>query len=435
MQPQVRAVLVSLATLSVGLTAAAENWPSFRAHGGVGKGATPDRWDIAQSSNVAWRTAIPGIALSSPIVWEDRIYLTTAVPQAPPQDQNYRTPHVWKLMAFERATGKALWETTAHEGTPHMDRHPVSSYANSTPATDGRYVVALFGTDILVCFDASGKVLWRQAVDQTSVPPRSGHFGSSPVIVDDLVIHLNDRDKDSYVAAYRLQDGQEVWRVARDEGQAQSTPALAWTDGPGGRRPLLVVAGPKSVRALEPQTGKEVWSLVSDFQFSVATPVVAGDLVITGGWGKGKPVYAIRTGASGSISPGEAASKTSPLAWKAERGGPEIPTPLVADGLMYVLSGNGVVTALDVRDGRQVYQHRAGRGDFYASPVLSNGRIYIMNTEGEVTVLRAGPSFEVLATNTLNESTSATPAIIDGTMYVRTAESLVALRESAPASK
>lgn len=435
MQLRTRAVLLSLATLPIGAAAAAENWPSFRAHGGVGQGATPATWDIARSANVAWRTPIAGIALSSPIVWEDRIYLTTAVPQAPPEGQDYRTPHVWKLMAFERSTGKALWETTAHEGTPHMDRHPVSSYANSTPATDGRYVVALFGTDILVCFDRSGKVLWRKVVDQTNLPPRSGHFGSSPIIVDGLVVHLNDRDKDAYVAAYKLEDGAEVWRVAREEGQAQSTPAVAWTDGPGGRRALVVVAGPRSVRALEPQTGKEVWSLSSDFQFSVATPVVAGDVVIAGGWGKGKPVYAIRTGASGSLSPAEAASPNSSIAWKAERGGAEIPTPLVADGLLYVLSGNGVVTALDVREGREIYRNRAGRGEFYASPVLANGRIYIMNTEGEVTVFRAGPNFEVVATNTMNEPTSATPAIVDGTMYVRTAGSLVALRETGTRSK
>lgn len=425
------ASFVVLASL-LAVPARSQNWPAFRGpnSGGLGSGVTPATWDVAKSTNVAWKTPIAGIALSSPIVWDDRIYLTTAVPSEPPRGENYRTPHVWKLMAFDRVSGKLLWDTTAYEGTPHMDRHPVSSYANSTPATDGRFVVALFGTDALACFDKSGKVLWRKVIDQSSVSPRSGHFGSSPLIVEDLAILLNDRDKDSYIAAYKLQDGAEVWRLARNEGQAQSTPALAWTNGPGGRRALLIVGGPKSLRALDPRTGKEVWGMNVDFQFSVATPAVADDVVIYGGWGKNKPVYAVRTNASGNISPSDVGRENAPIAWRTERGGPEIPSPLVSGGLVYVLASNGIVTTYGLRDGSQVYQERAGTGEYYASPVIAGDKVYIVNTDGEVTVFRAGPKMEILARNSMAESTSATPAIINGTMYMRTAGHLIALREA-----
>ena len=411
-------------------TAAGQNWPSFRPTGGVavGKGASPTTWDVVKSQNVAWKTPIPGIALSSPIIWQDRIYVTTAVPQAPPKGEDFRTPHVWKLMSFDRTTGKMLWDSTAHEGVPHMDRHPVSSYANSTPATDGRYVVALFGTDALACFDKNGKLLWKHVIDQSKVAPRSGHFGSSPIIVEDLAILLNDRDKDSYIAAYKLQDGSEVWRIARDEPQAQSTPAVAWTNGPGGRKPLLIVGGPKSLRALEPRTGKELWAMTSNFQFSVASPTIVDDMVIFGGWGNNKPVYAIRTNATGTVSP--TAGAESGIVWSTQRGGPEIPSPLIANGQLYILGGNGVLSAYDVRDGKQIYQQRAATGEFYASPVLSGDKIYLINTDGEVTVVRAGPKFEVVARNHMNEITTATPAIIDGTMYVRTQGHLMALRDA-----
>ena len=410
----------------------AQNWPSFRPTGGlaVGDRVTPTSWDVPKSVNVAWKTAIPGIALSSPIVWQDRIYLTTAVPQQGPRGDDYRTPHIWKLMSFDRNSGKLLWETPSHQGTPHMQRHPRSSYANSTPATDGRHIVALFGTDALACFDAKGTLLWKKVINQQGVGPQSGHFGSSPLIVEDLAVLLNDRESDSYLAAYRLQDGAEVWKLARNEGQAQSTPAVAWTNSPGGRRALLIVAGPRSLRALDPKTGTQVWGMELSAEFSVATPTVVDDVVIYGGWGSNKPIHAVRAGARGTFTPGDTAS----VAWSTQRGGFEIPSPLAADGLLYVLSGNGILSAYDVRDGKQIYQQRAATGEFFASPVMSGNKIYIMNTEGDVTVVRAGRSFEVLARNSMSEPTSATPAIIDGVMYVRTAGYLLALREASSRS-
>jgi len=411
-------------------SADAQNWPSFRAFGGVGRGPTPATWDVAKSVNVAWKTPVPGIALSSPIVWGNNIYLTTSLALEAPRGENFRTPHVWKLLSFDRTSGKLLWETTAHQATPHMDRHPKSSYANSTPATDGRYVVALFGTDAFACFDKNGKLLWKKVIPQESVDPRASHFGSSPVIVEDLAILQNDRDRDSYLAAYRLQDGAEVWKMERNEGQGQSTPAVVWTTG-ANRQPLLVVAGPKSLRAVEARTGKEVWTMMANSQFTAESPTVAGDLVVFGGGGSTKPVFAVHTGATGDISLTAGARQNAGVLWSTERGAPQITSPLVAGGQVYVLTTNGALTTYDLRDGHQIYQQRAATGEFYASPVISDDKVYIINTDGEVTVLRAGPKFEIIAHNSLDEPTSATPAILNGTMYVRTAGNLIALRDAA----
>lgn len=409
----------------------AENWPGFRgSKGGVGGGATPSAWNIAQSQNVAWKTPIAGTALSSPIIWENRIYVTTSVPLESFQGQEYRKRHAWKVLSVDRATGKVLWETAAHEATPFMQRHPKSSYANATPATDGKHVVALFGTEALVCLDSNGKVLWKKTLEMANSRPDGFHVGTSPVIVEDLVVLQDDRDKNSYVAAYRLRDGSEAWKVARDEGPAQSTPAVTWLSG-ASRRPLVVLAGAKSVLALDGRTGKEVWRLNSNTQAASASAVIADDVVVFAGGGSKKPVYAVRAASSGDISLAMGQSNNAGVIWSTERGGSYIPSPLVVNGQAYVLGDNGVLAAYNINNGRQLFQERAGTGEFYASPVTADGKIYVVNTDGDVTVLRAGPAFEVLARNSFGEPTSATPAIADGTIYVRTAGHLIALRESA----
>ena len=222
-----------------------ENWPAFRgaAAGGVGNGATPATWDIGKAVNVAWKVPIPGIAFSSPIVWEDRVYVTTAVPAARPRGNDFRTHHVWKLFSLDRASGKVIWEQTAHEGVPYMQRHVSSSYANATPATDGQHIVALLGTEALTCFDRSGRLLWKKLL-QVNSKRDAFNSGTSPILVDGKVILQDDRDRDSYIAAYRLTDGQEVWR--------RYTPGWFFAEHAGdmegrGERPPAVDRGRRAV--------------------------------------------------------------------------------------------------------------------------------------------------------------------------------------------
>lgn len=418
--------LVVLLVLS-GAGADAENWPAFRGAtaGGVGHGRTPTTWDVARSVNVAWKTPVPGVAISSPIIWEDRIYLTTAVPLARPRGNDFRTPHAWKLLSLDRVSGKVIWERTAHEGVPYMQRHPHSSYANATPATDGRHIVALFATDALACFDANGRLLWKKLL-QVNSKRDAFHSGSSPIIVEDLAILQDDRDRDSYIAAYRLRDGSEAWRVSRDDGPSQSTP-VAWTAGRNAK-PLLIVAAEQSIRALEARTGKPVWSFVTKAVIPLATPALAGDVVISSA---GDDLLAVRASSSGEVSLASGRTESAGVIWSVEHGGGHIPSPVVLGDNVFVLGNSGVLTAYDVHSGRQVSRQRAGTGEFCTSPVSADGKIYVFNREGEATVLRAAPTLDVIARNQMGEATLATPALVDGTLYVRTAGHLIALRESA----
>jgi outer membrane protein assembly factor BamB len=406
------ALAVSLVLLGDG--ASADNWPSFRgaAAGGVGHGRTPTTWDIARSVNVAWKTPIQGLAISSPIVWGDRVYVTTAVPLARPQGRDFRTRHVWKLLSVDRVSGKVIWELTAHEGVPYMQRHEYSSYANATPATDGQHIVALFGTEALACYDTSGKLLWKKLLDVNSKRD-AFNSGSSPIIVNDMAIVQDDRDRDSSIAAYRLRDGSEVWRVKRDDGPSQGTPVV-WNDGKNGAT-LLIVVAERSIRAIDARTGKPVWSFLAKIAYGAASPAISGDLVISSA---GEDVHALRASSSGTASE----------AWSVAGGGAAIPSPLILGDNVYVLNDNGIVTTFNIQTGRKVFQQRTSAGEFCASPVSADGKIYVFSRDGDATVLRAA-TLEVIARNKMGAAIQATPAIADGTLYVRTAAHLIALHE------
>jgi outer membrane protein assembly factor BamB len=405
-------ILVLVATFTVPGASSSGNWPGFRgaSAGGVGAGPAPTTWNVTKSVNIAWKTPVAGRAISSPIVWGDRIYVTTAVPMAQPIGRNFRQRHVWKLLGLDRASGRVLWEQTVHDGVPFMQRHDHGSYANATPATDGKYVVAVFGTEAVACFDTAGKLLWRKTLQVRSARD-AFQSGSSPVIVGDLVVIQDDRDRDSSIAAYRLKDGGEVWRVARAEGPAQATPAV-WTGKDG--RTLLVVVAERSIRALDARTGAPVWGFATAIAYGAATVALAGDLVVSSG---GEDVHALRVSGSGAVKP----------VWTATGGGAYIPSPLVLGDTVYVLNDNGVVSTFNVQTGKRGAQVRTVAGEYCASPVSANGKIYVFSRDGAATVLRVSPALEVIAQNDMGTPVQATPAIVDGTLYVRTATHLVAI--------
>ncbi|HXT70521.1 MAG TPA: PQQ-binding-like beta-propeller repeat protein [Vicinamibacterales bacterium] len=391
------------------------NWPGFRGAGaeGTGSGPVPVTWDIARSRNVQWRVPIAGLAISSPIVWNDRVFLTTAIPMAQPNGQNFRQRHVWKLLSLDRASGKVLWERTAHDGVPYMQRHPNGSYANSTPVTNGTVVVAVFGTELLAAFDMAGTPLWQKPFQVRSAR-NAFESGSSPVIVQDLVIVQDDRDRDSSIVAYRLKDGSEVWRVARNDGPSQATPAV-WTR-PDGRR-LLVTVAERGLRAHDAATGAEVWRFGAKIAYGAATAAIANGLAVSTG---GDDIHAVRLNATGVAT----------AAWSTPGGGAYIPSPLVLGNIIYVLNDNGVLSAFDLQTGRKLTQVRTTSGEFCASPVSADGRIYVFGGDGEATILRTSPSLEVIGHASMGGPVKATPAIAGGVLYVRTATHLVALRET-----
>jgi outer membrane protein assembly factor BamB len=401
----------------------------------------PVTWDIATGHNVAWTTPIPGLGHSSPVVWGDRVFLTSAVALPPPPGEKladsadadravdlegYRVigAHAlaWRLYCLDRETGRILWERTAYEGVPRVKRHSKASHASATPATDGSHVVAMMGSEGLYAYDMEGRLLWKHDLGRLNVgyvddPKEEWGPASSPVIHDEAVIVQNDRHVDSYVAAFDIATGAEKWRVGRDEMPSWSTPAVH-----RGERTTLITNSPRYIRGHDLATGKEVWRIPDNTQVKVVTPVIAGDLVIvTGGYPTGgRPILGIR-------------ASTGEVVWKLESGSSYTPTPIVYDGILYVCVDNGVLSAYEASSGKRLYRRRIARdsGGFSASAVAAAGRLYFPSEDGVLYVVRAGRKFELLASNDMREMCMATPAVTDDLLLVRTRTHMHALREPA----
>jgi outer membrane protein assembly factor BamB len=437
----------------VSSSARAQNWPQFRGPGaaGVAEGrVAPVKWDASKSEGVRWKTPIPGLSHSSPVVWGNKVFVTTAVSANPKEEMRFGLygdvdpvkedgKHTWKVYALDKQTGKVLWERTAYEGVPKVKRHPKSSHAAATPATDGKHLVVHFGSEGLYTYDLSGKLLWKQDLGVLDAgwfydPDYQWEYASSPVIHKHLVIVQADLQKDSFVAAYDLKTGKQVWKTAREEIPGWSTPAVY----EGKARAELITNGTKAIRGYDPLTGKELWRLTPNSEITTPTPIIAHDLIyVTSGYRPVQPIYAIRPGANGDITLKEGKESSDFIAWSKARGGPYMPTPIVYGELFYTLSNQGVVTAYNAKTGERVYQQRiADRGGaFTASPVASDGKIYLSSEDGEVFVFKAGPKHELLSVNPVGEVIMATPAISDGMLIVRGVKHLYAIAEPAPATK
>jgi outer membrane protein assembly factor BamB len=422
------------------------NWPSFRGHraSGIAEGyETPTSWKVAEVKNIAWKTPIPGLAHSSPVVWGDSIFLTTAV--AAKDDPVLRVGRVreidsvvedaaqsWRVYRLDKKTGKILWERIAHEGVPKVKRHAKSTHANPTPATDGERVVAFFGSEGLYCYDLSGELLWKKdlgVLDSNffQAPEAQWGFASSPIIHDGKVFVQCDVRDDSFLAVFAIEDGSDVWRVPRSDVPTWSTPNVHTVDG----RDVLLVNGWRHIGAYEVADGKEIWRLTGGGDIPVPTPIVGHGLVfITNSHGPFSPIYAIDLDAKGDISLAEDSTSNEHVVWSTRRGGAYMPTPLVYGDYFYLCRDNGVLSCYKATTGEQMYQERLGSGTrFSASSVAAEGKLYFTSEMGDVFVVRAGPKFELIATNSLDEIAMATPAISEGTLYYRTRSHLIAIAE------
>jgi len=411
---------------------AAKPWPAFRganaAGNGDGQGAVSE-WNVETGANVRWKTPIPGFTTASPIVWGNKVFVVTAISSA--GDKTFRTglygdvkpvedlsEHTWKMFALDKASGKILWEATAFKGLPKVKRHTKSTQANSTPVTDGTHVVALFGTvGRLVAWDVNGKELWNVDLGVLDSgwffdPTYQWGHSSSPIIHEGKVIVQADIQKNSFIAAYDVKTGKQLWKTPREEISSWGTPTIF--EG-------KIVTNAPTIRAYDPATGKEVWKLGPNSEVTVGTPIVGEGLVfVTGGYPPVRPVYAVKPTATGDITMAKEKTSSEAVAWS-NTAGTYIPTPLFYDGILYTCDSNGVVTAYEAKTGERLYRARVGGGGaFAASPIAADGKLYFANEDGDIIVARAGRTYQELTKNSMKEVIMSTPAISDGVIIVRT---------------
>jgi outer membrane protein assembly factor BamB len=419
-------------------------WPSFRgpnASGNADGQGAPVEWDVKAGKNLKWRTEIPGFTNSSPLVWGDRVYAITAISSA--SDKTFKTglygdtapvndlsEHTWKIYALDAKSGAIAWEREIYTGLPKVKRHTKSSQANSTPVTDGRRIVNVFGSiGLLVAHDMDGSELWRKDIGVVDSgwffdPTHQWGHSSSPIIYDSTVILQVDQQKQSYIAAYDLATGREVWKTMReDEIPTWATPSIA--KGPKGDE--IVTNGTK-VRGYDARTGELLWTLGPNSEITVGTPVVDGGLAfITGGYPPVRTIYAVKLGSRGDLSLPKDVTTSDAIQWSNNEG-TYIPSPIVYRGMLYMFNNNGILTAFNAETGERVMRARVGGGgSFSGSPVAADGRLYFASEDGDVFVVKAGAPYVEIAKNPVGEVIMSTPAISNGTMYIRTLGGVVAI--------
>jgi outer membrane protein assembly factor BamB len=382
----------------------ARYWSRWRGPSGQGlvTGGYTDTWSSTQ--NVLWRTPVPGRGNSSPIVWRDRIFLTTA------QDGRRLS-----ILAFQRSNGTRLWETPAPEGRSGSPHHK-NGHASATPATDGERVYVSFGGRGLMAVDLNGAVVWHR--DLGAMDAYHGTAGS-PLVYRDRIILYQDQLQGSFVAAFEARTGRPIWRTSRDANVGWGTPVAIRA----GDHDEIVVHSQSRVHAYDPETGRELWRCSGSNYEVIPTPVVGHGLVYCSS-GRAGPTLAIRPGGRGDVT-------GSHLVWSSPRGSPFVPSPIVYGEYLYMVNDMAsIVTCLEALTGRTVWQGRLGaaqREGFSASPVAIDGKIFFTNDDGDTFVLRAGPKFELLHVNRMGEGILTSPALVEGRWYIRTDRSLVAI--------
>ena len=435
-------------------------WPQFRGPSGAGilvDGKLPTKWDA--KANVAWSVEVKGRGWSSPVAWDNTVYITSAISPGAfkaPSTGIFGNDYVAELMkqglpdeevnkrviardieltaesgeirymvnAFDAATGKMKWEREAHKGAPFGGRHRKNTYASETPATDGERLYVYFGNVGLFAYSLDGTPLWNARFDPQ---PMYLDFGTaaSPVVHDGRVFVVHDNEGQSFVAAVDARTGKHLWRMERDikapQGSGWSSPFLWKHD----QRTELIVIGRQHAIAYAPDTGKELWRLRGLTGQSTPTPVAGEGLLYlaTGSQGENnRPVFAVRPGASGDISLAKGEEQNAFVAWMHPRASAYTSSPLVYRGRIYVVNDNGILTVFDSQTGKEVYKARAGGAGntFSASPWAADGKVYLLSEDGHTFVIEAGDKYVEVAKNSLDEMSLASPALAPDTLFIRT---------------
>lgn len=428
-QLSLTALLIALVVLSSS-AAPKNNWAGWR--GPEGNGVSPETnlpavW--SSTTNVKWKTTIPGRGHSSPIVWDTRIFLTTDIegetvpgakavehkddgkPFKHPDSIGADRKHTFKVLSIDRLTGKVLWERTAYEGTVYDDRHRKGSYASPTPATDGTLVFAYFGTEGLYCYDFGGKLVWKFSPGPVATFGMGP--GTSPVLFENTVILQCDEDngEKSFIVALDKKTGKEVWKTPRKIQASWSTPLIAR----GPQRTELITSGNEFIISYDPKTGKELWRTKGHASNAIATPVAGNGMAFVYAGFPVKKTFAIKLGASGDLT------DTKDIVWQYDKGTAYVPSSILYGDYLYLMSDRGIITCLDAKTGKIVYE--GGRvpipATFTASPVAFDGKILLTSEDGDTFVIKAGQKHEVIATNSVAEPVYASPAISDGMIFIR----------------
>ncbi|MBB6051217.1 PQQ-binding-like beta-propeller repeat protein [Armatimonas rosea] len=420
------------------------HWPQFRGPGasGIAEGSKlPTVWNVEEKKNVLFKTPLPGLGHSSPIIWGDKVFVTTAVS---PKNNNLKvglygdiepvaddSEHQWQVHCLHKRTGKILWQQTACKGVPKIARHPKSTQASATMATDGKRVLAFFGSEGLYCYDLAGKLLWKRdfgILDSGYYMVATAQWGwaSSPIFAGDKIIVQCDVQKGSFLAALDPATGKDVWRTPRNDVPTWSTPTLCTVGG----KPQIVCNGWKHIGGYDLKTGKSLWKLTGGGDIPVPTPIVGQGLIfITNAHGRQAPIYAIRPSATGELILPPEGMGSLHFGWGVLRGGAYMQTPLVVGEHLYVCNDAGILSCYDATSGQRLYQERMGTGrtGFTASAVSADGKLYYTSEEGEIFVVQAGPKFKLLAQNPMGEVCMATPAISENALYFHTQGHLVGI--------
>jgi len=433
----IAAVLLVLLSFVTNPVANSEKyWPQWR--GPLATGVAPNAnppLEWSEEKNIRWKIEIPGKGSSSPIVWGDRVYVTTAIPtgksatSASPESGDSRRRGIaatdvlqFALLAISRRDGKIVWQRTAVETLPHEGTHPDGTWASNSPITDGEHIIASFGSRGIFCYDMAGKLIWQKDLGDMSTRNSFGE-GNSPALHGNTLVVNWDHEGNDFIVAFDKRTGKELWKADRDEPTSWSTPLVVAHAG----KPQVIVNATNRVRSYDLANGKLIWENTGTTANAIPSPVAAEDMVyVTGGF-RGSALFAIRfAGATGDLS------NSTAVVWKHSEDTPYVPSPLLYDGKLYFLKVNsGILSCFNAKTGEPHYsrQRLESIANIYASPVGAAGRVYFLSRDGVTMVIKNSASFEVLATNKLEDDTDASPALVDDEMYLRGRKFLYCIAE------
>jgi outer membrane protein assembly factor BamB len=427
-----------------------KQWPQFRgpfASGIVESDALPDHWDVTTGENIKWKAEIPGLGHSSPVIWEDRLFVTTAISGSGNNSLKVglygdidevgdRSEHEYRLYCFDKRSGDLLWEHLVYKGIPVTERHTKSSHANATPATDGRYIVVFFGSEGLYCYDFEGELVWKKNFGRINAGPYNEPdvewgYASSPIIHENRVIVQCDIiGEEGFLASLDLETGEEIWRSPREDVATWSTPNFLNKYG----ERQIVVNGFSQIGGYNFDSGKMLWQLGNGGDAPVPTPIFAHGLIyIHGSHGRYQPIFAIRPEARGIITLDKDSTSSKNIVWSIKRGAAYMPTNLVYGDYLYNLRMNGNLTCFDAKTGEVIYKERIPEAmGITSSGVASGGKLYYSIEQGDVVVVKAGPEFEILSRNPMDDLLMSSPAISEDMIFFRTQNKLVAVGKASP---